>query len=544
MIAVYVTVLALFISLALVPLLARWAEPLGLIDRPGPRKIHTAAVPRIGGIAIALGALLSLVVWLPLRAEISGYLAGALVIALAGFADDRLDLDFRAKFAAQIAGALLFVFISDVQLTRVPFSYGGTMPGWVGLPLTVLVVVGITNAVNLSDGMDGLAGGTALIAASVLGYFAYLGGDMQIALVALALIGSTLGFLRYNTFPARVFMGDTGSQFLGFSVAALGILVIEQCNTAIGPFVPVLVLGLPILDTLYVMTRRIRAGRSPFSPDRQHLHHRLLDGGLSQYEALLAIYGLQAVLVALAWLLRYAPDALVLLAFVAFSGVLLGSMNWWRHQHTEGRVLVGRLDLVERLVDFIKAKNALKRLGHHVVVFGLALLFPLVALSASRVGQDIGWLALLLVAALAFTLRPVRLMHGSTLWRLAAFVVAALVVYLAEAAGLRAVPSVDWFRGYLVVIALGVGLWLRFGGGTEFRLNALDVLVILIVAIVPNMPLVRELGIGPIVIGTLLLFYASELVVGTQTSGSWLFRVSVFSTLVLLSARGIYFSGV
>lgn len=105
-------------------------------------------------------------------------------------------------------------------------------------------------------------------------------------------------------------------------------------------------------------------------------------------------------------------------------------------------------------------------------------------------------------------------------------------------------PSVDWFRGYLVVIALGVGLWLRFGGGTEFRLNALDVLVILIVAIVPNMPLVRELGIGPIVIGTLLLFYASELVVGTQTSGSWLFRVSVFSTLVLLSARGIYFSGV
>jgi UDP-GlcNAc:undecaprenyl-phosphate GlcNAc-1-phosphate transferase len=539
MIAVYTTVLALFIAITLVPLLARWAGTLGLIDDPGPRKIHDHAIPRIGGIAIAAGAMVSVLVWVPMRPEIAGYLIGALFIVLFGVADDRLVLNYRFKFAAQIVGALLFVIISDVHLTRAPFVYGVVMPGWLGLPLTLVVLVAITNAVNLSDGMDGLAGGTSLFAAAALGYLAYDGGDKQIALVALGLVGATLGFLRYNTFPARVFMGDAGSQFLGFSVAALAILVIEQANNSVSPFVPVLLLGLPILDTLYVMTRRIRAGVSPFTPDRQHLHHRLLDAGLSQYEALLVVYGLQTVLIGLAWSLRYANDVLLLVVFVTFSTGLLYTMRWWQTRQTEGRALAHRLDIVDRVVRLLKAKSILARTGHGGVVYGVSSLFPLVALWVDRVPPDLGWLGLLLVLLLGLT--PFRLFPRLGIYRVVAFVTSALVIYFIESTALGSGADLHWLRSALLLIAVCLAIWLRFGDEDDFRLNALDVLVILIVAVVPNMPLVRDLGVGSMVIGMLLLFYASEMILSEQPARWWVFRFSLLITSAVLAVRGIAF---
>jgi len=543
MIAVYSTVLALFIAIAMVPLLDRWAGALGLLDKPGPRKIHDHPIPRIGGIAIAVGALVSLLVWLPLGPEITGYLAGVVVIFLFGIADDRLDLDYRLKLGAQIVGAVLFTLIAGVHLTRAPFSYGAGLTDWVGWPLTVLVLIGITNAVNLSDGMDGLAGGTSLIVAAVFGYLAYLGGDNATAVFALCLIGAIFGFLRYNTFPARVFMGDAGSQFLGFSVAVLGLLVVERSNTAISPLVPVLVLGLPILDTLYVIFHRVREGRSPFSPDRQHLHHRLLDAGLSQYEALLAIYALQAVLVGLALGLRYSHDAVLLLAYVAFGVALLAALKWWRTRHTEGRSLVARLDIVDSLVRYLKAKDMLRRVGHGGVVYGMSLLFVVVPWWVTPVTPDIGWLSLLLGGVVLLALMPLKLLPHLQMYRLAAFAMSVFTVYLFETAELRGLPSVSWLRAYLLLLAACVAVWLRFGAGGEFRLNTLDVLVVLIVAIVPQMPAVRELGIGVMVIEALLLFYACELIFGEQARHWQLFRLAVLVGLSTLALRGLWLTG-
>ncbi|MEM7565076.1 MAG: MraY family glycosyltransferase, partial [Pseudomonadota bacterium] len=216
--AVFATALSMFLVITLVPLLTRLAGPLGLLDQPGPRKIHQHAVPRVGGIAITIGVVVSILIWVPLRAEIQAYVLSASIIFLFGLADDRLGLDYRIKLTGQILGACVFIFAADLQITRLPFFFDGEMPGWAGLPLTLLVIVGVTNAVNMSDGMDGLAGGNSLLAACALGYLIYLGGDKQITLLALSVIGATLGFLRYNTYPARIFMGDAGSQFLGFSV--------------------------------------------------------------------------------------------------------------------------------------------------------------------------------------------------------------------------------------------------------------------------------------------------------------------------------------
>ena len=540
MIAVYITVLALFIALALVPLLARWADALGLIDQPDERKIHQRPIPRVGGIAIAAGSLGAMLVWLPLlRPEITGYLVGASVILLFGVLDDRFNLDYRLKFAAQIAGVLMFIGIGGVQLVRVPFFLDATLPAWLGLPLTVLVMVGITNAVNLSDGMDGLAGGTSLITAAALGYLAYLGGDNQVALVALALVGAIFGFLRYNTFPAQVFMGDAGSQFLGFSVAVLGMTVIEQSNTAISPLVPVLILGLPIIDTLYVMTRRIIAGGSPFMPDRRHLHHRLLDGGLSQYQALLVIYGLQLTLVGMALGLRYASDWLLLVLFVAFVGVLLGLLNQWRSSHAKARAMAKKLDFVDPLVAYLKANGLVLRVAHHGLVYGVSLLFLSVALWTPAVTPDIGWLAVLSTVMVLLALVPARLLPRKTIYRLVAFVLSVSVVYLAETEGVAGLSSATVVRVYLLLLAVFVALWLRFGFGGDFRFNTLDVLVILLVAILPQMPLVKEFGIGIMIMEVLLLFYACELIESEREERWALFRAAMLVSLIIIAVRGI-----
>lgn len=535
MIALYTLILSLFVATALVPLLARYAGALRLVDIPDERKIHHGAIPRVGGIAIAAGALLAVVLFLPDRREIVAWFAGALIIFLFGVADDRLDLDYRVKFFGQIAGALVLVLGGDLCLTRVPFVYGAVMPAWVGIPLTVLVIVGVTNAINMSDGMDGLAGGTTLLSAGALGYLAYLGGDKHVALLALALIGATLGFLRYNTFPARVFMGDGGSQFLGFSVAALGILLIERSNTAISPLVPLVVLGLPITDTLHVMIRRILSGVSPFRPDRQHLHHHLLDAGLDQYESVVVIYGLQSALIVMAWALQYAPDLLLLAVFLGFVLGLLGLMRLWRSTHTHGRELLRKLDVISRVVERLRAGSWLTRTADALLIYGVAIVFVLAALLVKGVGADIGWLALLLGIALLLSLFS-RALPLLTLSRLVAFVLSVCLAYLAESHGLVAGVDIVWFRACLVLIALGIALELRFGGAA-FRVNGLDILVVLIVAIVPNMPFVRELGLRAILVETLLLFYASELILTRLTTPWNWWRISLLTALAILAIR-------
>lgn len=536
MIALYTLILSLFVTIALLPLLVRVAGDLRLVDLPDDRKLHQGAVPCVGGIAIAAGVLSAALLFLSDRAEINAYLAAVSVIFLLGVADDRFDLNYRLKFLGQIAGALVLVVGGDLWLTRLPFTYDVSMPDWIGIPLTMLLIVGVTNAINLADGMDGLAGGTSLLAASALGYLAYLGGDKQVALLALALIGATLGFLRYNTFPARVFMGDGGSQFLGFSVAVLGILLVERSNTAISPLVPVLVLGLPIVDTLSVMIRRLRSGQSPFQPDRRHLHHRLLDLGLNPYQSVVLIYLLQALLILAAWRLQYAPDWMLLAVLILFLGGLFWVLHLWQTQHTHGRMLLQRLDVITRAVEFARAERRLTRFARFLLVYGLAGFLLVGALLVGEVGQDIGWLAILLglMLLLSILVRSFPL-HGAA--RLATFVLGASVIYLTETQGLVGGLSESWMRIWLALIALGIALELRFGGG-GFHVNTLDVLVILIIAVVPNMPLVRELGLRAMVVEILVLFYASELALDDYGERRWnLLHVAALFGLGVIALR-------
>ena len=210
-----------------------------------------------------------------------GFLCGIAVILLFGVWDDIRGLDYRLKFLGQITAVLIVVLYGGVVIRFVPLSGLEPLPDYVAIPFTVFALIGITNAVNLADGLDGLAGGITLLSLGMIGILAYPTGDTNVPLAAIAVIGSIVGFLRFNTYPARIFMGDGGSQFLGFSAGVLVVMLTQESNTALSPALTLMILGLPILDTGMVMAQRLHEGRSPFLPDKNHIHHKLLALGFA-----------------------------------------------------------------------------------------------------------------------------------------------------------------------------------------------------------------------------------------------------------------------
>lgn len=251
-------------------------------------------------------------------------LLGGLIILSFGVWDDRVDLSPRVKLLGQFLAALVIVFVGGIRFESLPIFVTDKLPLWIGAPLTVLFLMAVSNAVNLTDGLDGLAGGLSFLTLSGIAYLAYLAGDLTVLSLTVPFLGGVLGFLRYNTYPARIFMGDGGSQLLGLIMGVLAILLTDSSR---GPFSPVLalfLLGLPFLDTLGVAGQRLAEGQSPFVGDRKHVHHKLMRVGLSHYEAVTAIYALQVGMVGLAYLLRWQSDLLIGLLYLVIAGSVLG----------------------------------------------------------------------------------------------------------------------------------------------------------------------------------------------------------------------------
>lgn len=281
---------------------------LGAVDLPGERRrVHDRAVPRMGGLAILAGFFLAALAFTAPGAALAGVLRGALLIALMGAADDCLSLRSPLKLAAQLAAALIaWRAGAGIRVLTVPFGGLRTVPlGALGLPLTLLWMTACTNALNLIDGLDGLAAGVAAIGAASMLLVAAAVSEGEIAVLLAALAGSCLGFLPYNRCPARIFMGDTGSQLLGFLLGAASMLGMFKAHALLTFFVPLLALGLPLTDTAFAFARRALRGKSPFAADRGHIHHRLLDHGLGQKRTVELLYAVSALLgltaVMLAW---------------------------------------------------------------------------------------------------------------------------------------------------------------------------------------------------------------------------------------------------
>ncbi|MEQ8692576.1 MAG: MraY family glycosyltransferase, partial [Pseudomonadales bacterium] len=252
--------------------------------------------------------------WDPL---LQSFLAGALLLFVFGAWDDAAELTHWIKFAGQFAAAGLVVFYGDLWVERFPFMTGNPLPPEIGKPFTIFALVGVINAINHSDGLDGLAGGESLLGLIVMGFLAFVAADSFGVFIACAVAGGILGFLRFNTHPARIFMGDAGSQFLGFTMGFLAVYLTQAAHPALSPALPLLLIGLPIADINAVFYLRISSGMNWFRASRNHIHHRLLDLGFEHYETVIIIYSVQALLVGSAVLLRYESDVIVVSVFLA-----------------------------------------------------------------------------------------------------------------------------------------------------------------------------------------------------------------------------------
>jgi UDP-GlcNAc:undecaprenyl-phosphate GlcNAc-1-phosphate transferase len=320
----------MLLSLFLTPVAIRISFRLNAIDHPDERKVHASAVSRLGGVAMVAALVLPILLFRNMDRTLAAFLAGAVIVAATGFLDDIFHIPPAAKFAGEILAAAVFVFASGLSLEVLGDfqGIGEIHTGFLAPGVTIFCMVGVMNALNLSDGLDGLAGGISAIACTFLGIFAYLGQDWLPLSILVALFGSLLGFLRYNTHPANLFMGDTGSLVLGYSLSAVSIMLVQNDGTGIylSPVTVAAVLTLPILDTLLVMLRRIWHGGNPFHPDKTHLHHRLLNLGLPHAVVVPILYICTASFGFQAWFFRSYPDWTAFAALLALGAVIYGSV--------------------------------------------------------------------------------------------------------------------------------------------------------------------------------------------------------------------------
>lgn len=480
---------SLFICMALIPPLQLKAGRWSFMDIPGERKVHANPIPRIGGIAFGFSALLSIFFWVPQDPIVMPFLLSALIILGFGIWDDRADLQYRIKLAGQLLAVFVVVVIGHIRLEQIPFLSEEGAPIWLTTSVTVLFLVGAANAVNLSDGLDGLAGGLAFLSFAGIAYLAYLSHDLTVLVLASSILGGLLGFLRYNTYPARIFMGDSGSQVLGFS---MGVLVLLLSDPARDPFpitIWLLMLGLPFLDTIAVMGQRLAKGRSPFIGDRNHVHHKLLALGLSHHEAVIVIYAIQAVMVGLGYLLRWQSDVLILSIYASFALAMLVLFA----ATERGGVLVSSASRGRVLSDTKLARAGLwlSDMAPRFLAVVVPLFLVMHIFLPGHVPMDVGYAALCLfpVVLLGMWFMPD---HRSYFVRGGLYVGSAFLMYIGEQSGLPIIwPIYITQNTLLALIAILVLLSMRFSRSNRFQTTPLDYLMVFFALIVPLLPEMR-----------------------------------------------------
>ncbi|MYL53991.1 undecaprenyl/decaprenyl-phosphate alpha-N-acetylglucosaminyl 1-phosphate transferase [Pontibacillus yanchengensis] len=282
-------------SILITPFVKKLAVKIGATDKPNNRKVHQKLMPRLGGLAIFLSFVLGMLFFFPDSTYTWPLIIGSAIIIVTGVLDDMRELSPKLKLGGELAAAIVVVAGGvQVEFINLPFGGGQLEFGYLSIPITILWIVGITNAINLIDGLDGLAAGVSSIALLTISGMAITMGNTFVVMAGLITLGSTVGFLIYNFYPAKIFMGDTGALFLGFIISVLSLLGFK--NVTLFSFViPVIILGVPISDTIFAIVRRY-VQKKPFSaPDKSHLHHCLLNLGYSHPETVLMIYAMASL---------------------------------------------------------------------------------------------------------------------------------------------------------------------------------------------------------------------------------------------------------
>lgn len=533
-----IAMMAMAISMAIIPLMMRLAPVIGMIDTPDPRKVHSVPIPRVGGLGIVIGAVIPMLIWLPFTNLTVSILLGAAILLVFGTWDDIAELGHYVKFAGQFIAAGIVVYYGDLYVSYFPLNEYETISESIGRPFTVIAIVGMINAINHSDGLDGLAGGESLISMGVIAYLAFVFDSSLMLIICAASIGGIFGFLRFNSHPARVFMGDGGSQFLGFILAVLVIVLTQQVNTTLSPAISVLLLGLPIVDILAVFFLRAKHKMNLFKATRNHIHHRLLDIGFLHYESVMFIYTIQFILVISAIPLMYENDLGILIFYLLIcSSVFVFLTVSERTGFTLHKEKESSQDIKSVLID---RYPRMSDVPIRAIESGLSLFIIASALVVYDVPVDFAISSLVMLLLLLFVLFTGVL--GYQLYRLILFTTIGFSVYL-----LTTYP-VDWLSNqidvvfvYFIVMALLGFITVKMFSNEEFKITPLDYLVIAIALLIEIMPGENEFreNIIWMIVQIIILFYLCELLIQNMKSRINRFTGTVALALALIAYRGL-----
>lgn len=492
---------------------------------------------------MALGFFVPVLLWLPLDRFVTAVLAGAMILVAEGFVDDVFVLGYRPKLLAQASAALVVILYGGVGIS----SLGVLAPGWerlplmVSLPLTLAAIVGITNAVNLADGLDGLAGGISLVSFLCIGFIARGLNDGAVLVLSLAILGAIFGFLSFNTYPASVFMGDAGSQFIGFLSIVLS-LKLTQGHAPLSPYLPLLITGLPVIDTVSVVSERLSRGRSPFVADNSHFHHKLLGAGLSHTQAVLAIYVIQSAFALSAYQLRFHGDWPLL-------GVYLGIATppaLFAHAVFTRGVSFRRHDLIRAIrgtLELLKDRNRILSISSFVLHTLLPMLLILNGFFVREVPTPLSAASAVLAGVIVLLwLRDAGRVRGVV--RTVLYMLIPFVVYFARG---QALPSMEsGIEGALAaahaLCVLAAVVTVRLDGKNNFRGNPMDYLVIVIaLCALPLLGAVMGMDRPKIFLTqNLVFFYASEIMFNERRPVENVVTATTVVLLLIIAVKGVF----
>jgi UDP-GlcNAc:undecaprenyl-phosphate GlcNAc-1-phosphate transferase len=540
----FVMTLAVALSMMLIPVARKLAPRLGMVDMPDPRKVHSAPVPRVGGWGITIGSLVPLVLVFQSDPLLQSFAAGGLVLFAFGLWDDARQVNHWIKFVGQFLAVGLVVYHGDLYVARIPFLDSVVLSPEIGKPFTMFALVGVINAINHSDGLDGLASGESMLSLIAIAFLGYLSKNALVIGMALATIGGTLGFLRYNTHPARVFMGDAGSQFLGFTLGVLLVYLTQVAYPSASAALPLLLLGLPIADILAVLYQRISGGMHWFKATRNHVHHRLLSLGFSHFQTVVIIYSIQAALVVGAVLMRYQSDLIVGAAYFAvivalFTALTVAERLNWKLDPQRVAPNVRFPEPIHRLLTNKTLRSV--PLMTITVVVPMFMLFG--ALSVEAIPSDFGAVASAL-AALVLTQMLRGRAAGSLIMRAALYVTAAfsaylLVTYPPGVAGPLAHKLADVM---VFVLAAALGIFIRFLSDRKFSTTPTDFLVAfgLVALVMFNRSGSEANATTQFVTYAIVLFYGCE-VISERVASRWhVLNWAALATLTIAGVRGLW----
>jgi UDP-GlcNAc:undecaprenyl-phosphate/decaprenyl-phosphate GlcNAc-1-phosphate transferase len=534
-------IVSMVVTMVCLPGLVRLGRKWLMVDHPGARKVHAVAVPRVGGVAMACGVFIASVFSISLQTADIWFLVAAAVLTTFGGLDDRFDLDFRIKFVGQLAAVAIVIVAGDARIESIALDDRLSLPAWLSWPITVLFLVGVTNAVNLADGLDGLAGGTTFLCFCAIALLSGVGFPGSSTALSLAFAGAVLGFLRFNTYPASVFMGDAGSQLLGFSIGVLSIRATQSASSEISAAIPILLLAVPILDTLSVMVQRIAEGRSPFSPDKNHIHHKLLALGFDHHEAVMLIYAIQGALFVTGYFLRFESDLLILGFVTVFFALCIGILqiaarSGWRLR-SNGQGSSGAA--VPRLMRVIHRPGLLPLLSYAAIATAVGVYATLIVVETATLSGDFRILIVALLAVVIGCSAVLRAAPLNLIEKAALYVTATALVYL-DAVVLppnRLLSALGWAA--IAVAAVAAAVRLRLYNDRRFLLTPLDLIVLFMALVVPSLldtlhlPHGGALAIAKLVI----LFYALEMLVTSSERRAVWVRIAAASVLAGLVVR-------